>query len=350
MKYFKEILLIVLSIILALIFLELILEVVKPQPKNSSWRVQDEETGTYLNIKNSNAKHQYYGKIDRISVEYKFGKYHNRIFSDNQEIAEKKNILILGDSHIFGWLLKDKDTLVFKLQNKFNEYNFINASAGGWSDIDSFNYIKKFCHLIKPTKILFYLNIDRALSSNLLLLKDNKFLIKNVKINYLKKNLNSSITYRWLTENSNLFQLIKTIYLKTNNKNFINYNQKNLKDDKKKLKDDKIEEKNYKQDLKLFLKLVEKIVDETEKCNSEVIFIDRGWYIKEGNSKIKNIIFDELQKHSENDQIQFVSLYNEMNKVREDIKKFVLEEGHPNNLGNEIMFKAISIKFNDIIK
>ena len=90
MKYFKEILLIVLSIILALIFLELILEVVKPQPKNSSWRVQDEETGTYLNIKNSNAKHQYYGKIDRISVEYKFGKYHNRIFSDNQEIAEKK--------------------------------------------------------------------------------------------------------------------------------------------------------------------------------------------------------------------------------------------------------------------
>ena len=59
MKYFKEILLIVLSIILALIFLELILEVVKPQPKNSSWRVQDEETGTYLNIKNSNAKHQY---------------------------------------------------------------------------------------------------------------------------------------------------------------------------------------------------------------------------------------------------------------------------------------------------
>ena len=28
----------------------------------------------------------------------------------------KKNILILGDSHIFGWLLKDEDTLVFKLQ------------------------------------------------------------------------------------------------------------------------------------------------------------------------------------------------------------------------------------------
>jgi hypothetical protein len=343
MRYFKEILLIVLSIILALIFLELILEVVKPQPKNSSWRVQDEETGTYLNIKNSNAKHQYYGKIDRVSVKYKFGKYHNRIFTDNQEIAEKKNILILGDSHIFGWLLKDKDTLVFKLQNKFNEYNFINASAGGWSDIDSFNYIKKFCHLIKPTKILFYLNIDRALSSNLLLLKDNKLLIKNVKINYLKKNLNSSITYKWLSENSNLFQLIKTIYLKTNNKNFINYNQK-------KLKDDKIEEKNYKQDLKLFLKLVEKIVDETEKCNSEIIFIDWGWDIKEANSKIKNIIFDELQKQSENDQIQFVSLYNEMNKVREDKKKFLLEEGHPNNLGNESMFKAISIKFNDIIK
>ena len=39
-----------------------------------------------------------------------------------------------------------------------------------------------------------------------------------------------------------------------------------------------------------------------------------------------------------------------MNKVRKDKKKFLLEEGHPNNLGNESMFKAISIKFNDIIK
>ena len=139
MKYFKEFFLIISSIFLSLILLELILEAVKPQQKNSSWRVQDEDSGTYLNIKNSNAQHQYYGKIEQISVEYKFGKYHNRIFSDNQEIVEKKNILILGDSHIFGWLLNDKDTLVFKLQNKFNEYNIINASAGGWSDIDSFN-------------------------------------------------------------------------------------------------------------------------------------------------------------------------------------------------------------------
>ena len=135
MKYIKEILLIVSSIILALVFLELIIEVFKPQPKNSSWRIQDEKTGTYLNIKNSKAKHEYYGKIDQISVEYKFGEYHNRIFTDNQEKNEKKNILILGDSHIFGWLLKDEDTLVFKLQNKYNEYNFINASAGGWSDM-----------------------------------------------------------------------------------------------------------------------------------------------------------------------------------------------------------------------
>ena len=342
MKYFKESLLLVSSICLSLIFLELILEVVKPQPKNTSWRVQDEDTGTYLNVKNSNAKHQYYGKIDQISVDYKFGKYHNRIFSNNQEIVEKKNILILGDSHIFGWLLQDKDTLVFKLQNEFNEYNFINASAGGWSDIDSFNYIRKFCHLIKPTKILFYLNIDRVISSNLLLLKDNKLFIKNVEINYLKKKLNSSITYKWLSENSNLFQLIKTIYLKRNNKNFINYNQK-------KLINNKIEEKNYKQDLILFLKLVEKIVDETKKCNSEVIFIDRGWHIKKANSKIKNIIFDKLQK-SENDQIQFISLYNEMNKVREDEKKFLLEEGHSNKLGNNVMFNALSSKLEDVIR
>ena len=64
---------------------------------------------------------------------------------------------------------------------------FINASAGGWSDIDSYNYIKRFCHVIKPTTIIFYLNTDRAVTSNPLLLKDNNFSIKNAEINNLKK-------------------------------------------------------------------------------------------------------------------------------------------------------------------
>ena len=239
--------------------------------------------------------------------------------------------------------MEDEDTFVFKLQNKFNEYNFINASAGGWSDIDSFNYIKRFCHVIKPTNILFYLNIDRAISSNLLLLKDNNFSIKNAEINDLKKKLNSSDIYNWLSNNSNLFQIIKTIYLNRNNKNFINYAEK-------KIKKEEIEEKKYTQDLILFLKLAEKIVDETEKCNSKIIFIDWGWHTKIANSRIKNIIFDELQKQSVNDHFQFISLYNQMNKVRENEKKFLLEEGHPNNLGNEYMFQAISTKFKDIVK
>ena len=32
------------------------------------------------------------------------------------------------------------------------------------------------------------------------------------------------------------------------------------------------------------------------------------------------------------------------------MKKFLLEEGHSNNLGNENMFQAISTKFKDIVK
>ena len=152
MNFFKGILLSIASIFVTLLILELSLEIFLPQAKNTSWRIQDDLTGTFLNIKNGKAQHRYIGKTEKISVKYNFGKFHNRIYEDFKYIDDKKNILILGDSHIFGWLLEDKNTLVYKLIGKFNNFNFINASAGGWSDMNSYNYLKKFCNKIKPKK------------------------------------------------------------------------------------------------------------------------------------------------------------------------------------------------------
>ena len=261
MNFFKGILLSIASIFVTLLILELSLEIFMPQTKNTSWRIQDDVTGTFLNIKNGRAQHHYIGKTDEISVEYNFGKFHNRIYQDFQYVDDKENILVLGDSHIFGWLLEDKNTLVYKLTSKFNNFNFINASAGGWSDIDSFNYLKKFCNKIKPKKIILFLNIDRAINSNLMFLEDDELKIKNIEINQLKKKLNDLTIYNWLSRNSNLFQFIKNIYIKSSDKNYINHNKSQKQINIKKIENT---------DLKLFLKLVDKITDEVKKCRSEI--------------------------------------------------------------------------------
>jgi len=340
MNFFKGILLSTVSVILTLLILELSLKIFMPQEKNSSWRIQEDLTGTFLNIKNGKAIHEYIGKSDKIFVEYNFGKFHNRTYKDFNYSSDKENILVLGDSHIFGWLLEDKDTLVYKLISKFNNFNFINASAGGWSDIDSFNYLKKFCRKIKPKKIIFFLNIDRAINSNLMFLGGNELKIKNIEINQLKKRLNDLTIYNWLSRNSNLFQLIKDIYTKSSVKNYINHNKV-----QKEISIKKIE--NI--DLKLFLKLVDKIIDEVEKCQSEIIFIDRGWELKKNSSKIKNDVLDSMKKKQENNLINFISLYDDMSVIRKNEKKFLLEEGHPNNLGNDVMFNALSSKLTDLI-
>ena len=256
-------------------------------------------------------------------------------------IDDKENILILGDSHIFGWLLEDKNTLVYKLIGKFNNFNFINASAGGWSDIDSYNYLKKFCNKIKPKNIIFFLNIDRAINSNLMFLEDDELIIKNKEINQLKKKLNDLTIYNWLSKNSNLFQLLKNIYIKSSDKNYINHN---------KIQKQIIIKKTKKIDLKLFLKLIDKISYEVEKCQSEILFLDRGWELKKNNSKIKNNVFNSLKKKQENNLINFISLYDDMSVVRKNEKKYLLEEGHENKLGNDVMFNALSSKLKDFIK
>ena len=143
MNFIRNILLSILSIIITIIFIEIILSIFYPQAKNSSWRVQNSD-GVYLNKNKGFAKHEYKGKREKISVTYKFGKYHNRILVNDKYSSNEKKILVLGDSHIFGWLLDDKDLFLSKLQKEYPNYYFINSAAGGFSDVDKYLYLKKY--------------------------------------------------------------------------------------------------------------------------------------------------------------------------------------------------------------
>tara|TARA_X000000950_G_C13691700_1_gene568355 strand:- start:50 stop:784 length:735 start_codon:yes stop_codon:yes gene_type:complete len=233
MQFLKNFFLLILSTLLSLIVIEIYLIFFMPQERNGSWRFQD-ESGSFFNKKFGSAKHEFIGKKNQISIVYNFGKYHNRVYKGFEENDNPNKILVLGDSNIFGWLLEDKQTFVYQLQNKFNQYYFVNASAGGWSDVDMYNYLKKNCSRIKPEYTLLFLEVDRTIGTKAIYLNardDLKF--KKVPISNLKKYLNDKFIYKFLSENSHLFQIIKTLYVNLSNENYINFvkvnNPKTLK-------------------------------------------------------------------------------------------------------------------------
>jgi hypothetical protein len=350
MQFIKNFFLLILSILFSLILIEIYLSFFMPQERNGSWRVQD-ESGSFFNRKFGSAKHEFIGKKDQISVIYNFGKHQNRVYEGFDENYNSKKILVLGDSNIFGWLLEDKQTFIYQLQNKFNQYYFVNASAGGWSDVDMYNYLKKNCSKIKPTFIIFFLEIDRTIGTKAVYLnKKDDLKFKKVPINNLKKYLNDKFIYKFLSENSHLFQIIKTLYVNISNENYINFVKEN---NPKKLKiKNKVENKNndLETKLNLFLKLIDMIETESKKCGTKIIYVDRGWYDKNKNSKIKNLVLKKFNDLSIAKELNFLSLYAEMSKIRDNMQLYLLEEGHPNEIANKYKFKILSKKIGNYIE
>lgn len=343
MKIFKTSLLLSSSAIFTILLIEIFLSNFFPQPRSDSWRVQNER-GVYYNANNITARHEYLGINEKLSVKYKFGKYHNRIYSDFEISNNKNNILVLGDSIIFGWLLKDEDTFIYKLQKDFRDLNFINAAAGGFSDSDSSVYIEEYCKILKPKKILFFLEIDRIFYNTLYSLDEDNNLVKGkVKINEFKKKLNSSRFYYYINK-THSFQIIKKVYFKLSSQTFINHpvkGKKNITNNSK----NEISKK-----IILSKQIYKKVVNDVIKCNSEIIFIYLGWKSNEMLSNIKKSILEEIPAISNlSNNSYFISFDEEFENIRLKKKKYFLEEGHPNKNANEIVYKMLKSRLNDFI-
>ena len=111
----------------------------------------------YLNKSSGKSKHQYFKGKDFVDVKYSFGQYYNRLYEDFSP-QNRDKILVLGDSFTFGWLLKDKDTFIYKLQNDFLNQYFVNSAAGGWGFDDYAKFLKSYCHEIQPQNIIIFIS------------------------------------------------------------------------------------------------------------------------------------------------------------------------------------------------
>tara|TARA_A100000164_G_scaffold357140_1_gene367455 strand:- start:1764 stop:2768 length:1005 start_codon:yes stop_codon:yes gene_type:complete len=325
----KNILTIFISVIFSIFLLELAFKLFYPQELNTPLFTTDND-GLVLNNKNDKAYHSF----SKINVEYNFGKFHNREYGFDKN---KERILILGDSFTFGWLLKDEETFVFKLNNKFNNYYFINSATGGWGISDQLSYLTKFCKLIKPEKVIIIINngdLIRSYNSNLFYLNEQNELIsgKN-EVNELSK-LTENFLYKFLVRNFDSVRFLKKLYVNF----FINKNNKNKLTHDSAKAFDKINE-NYSLPKKLYLA----IDKEVKKCQSDLILINLAWRSIETD---ENLFFyrDNKNFFSKND-ISFIDLNNEMNIIHTNKKDFEIKgDGHPNAKANQIFFDVISNK------
>ena len=347
MNLFKNFGLLIISTIIITLILELILNIFFPQAKNSSWRVQNED-GVYLNKNFGTAKHEFYGEYEIISVKYNFGKYHNRILLNDEYKSKNNKILVLGDSNIFGWLLEDDQIFLTKLQKEYKNYYFINAAAGGFNDTDMYLYLKKYCKNINPKFILFFIDIDRVVRKQSLSLNiNNEIIIKKNEINNFKKFLNKKKIYNYLTENSVLFQFIKKNYVMIT-ASYIDYVDKN---NYEKTITNESNTSSFESEKILLKKLFNNIKNEAEKCKSEIIFIDIALFSKKNTSVARNYIIDNFNNLFEkNKNVNFISLYEQMSEYRLNKTIYDLEEGHPNEKGNYLIYKSLSKSINKYLK
>jgi len=219
--FWGSLILVILSITLSLLLAEAIIRIFLPQPLSGTWRVNSEK-GYMLNKSGGTARHQ---KGSRV-VQYRFNELHLRGGAIQANIPE---ILVVGDSYTFGWLLAEKETYVHHLQNYIDRelgkatFQVLNGGAGGWGTADYLAFIEEFGEEINPEAIVVFLNTDdigRSIKQGIYKLEDATSLELSVRQGIqnnagMKKFMNSFPFYQWFLEHSHLVQFFRHLAIQS---------------------------------------------------------------------------------------------------------------------------------------
>ena len=344
MNWIKGVTLVFASIAIAVLLVEFVSRIAMPQNLSSSWRVKNER-GLVLNKSDGSATQQFFDR----NVTYSFGppgvRTHKSLVGDGSD-----KVLVVGDSFTFGWLLDDKHTYVYKLDEHYDDQTFINAAAGGWGSADYASYIEQYCSDIKPTTIFIIYNIshiERAIKSSLYRATPDLDDLKAVEYHQtnsdkIKAYVSSSAIYNFLLLNSNLLQVLRHTYVRIL---VGNVNPDRVVDiDTIRINGKPADpESVYK-----FAKLVfVRIMDAAKRCGADLRMAHIGIKEYQGdkndlslsflNTAVQNKLFDEL-----NITFKDLSQTNDMIKYRGSPSEYTIEkDGHPNEMGADLIFRAI---------
>lgn len=344
----KNFLLLSLSIIISLFLFEIFLRIFLPQDVSTPWRVYIKD-GLLVNKNNGSAFH-YFVK-NNIKVKYNFGEYHNRKYN---LFKSKNKILILGDSNPFGWLLDDKDTYIYKLAEKFPNYQFINSAAGGHGTSDQLRYYEIFCQKIKPFFTFVLINSDdigRSKASNLYYLDENKNLKKGRnEVPKIYNFTDNNLFYEFLISNFHFMGFLRKSYViirdykffKTPKDNNTNLNVENLEQ----VKTTPTVIDKYLFEKKLYLRFKHL----SERCGSQLFLINLAWFNKDYTTTTYDFLSNNENFFQKN-KIRYINLTDGMHvKYNNPNDYLIIGDGHPNIKGNELYFNLLFEEFKKIIK
>ena len=150
----------IIATILALVGAEFTIRAIAPQDFSGAWRVWSPCGNYFLNKDHGSAHHVLGSK----AVRYRFAPAHLRT-GGAPETAEHQ-VLVLGDSFAFGWLLSDADHFVARLQLAVDRnrgpgaVRFLNAATAGWGTAHYTAYYEDFGAMPGVGTVLVFLNIQ----------------------------------------------------------------------------------------------------------------------------------------------------------------------------------------------
>lgn len=359
MNLIKNIILFCFSLLISFFLAEFLVISFSPQDLSGTWRVPSVDRTYMLNKSYGSARHQFQRRV----VNYSFGEYHTRLYT--KKINCEKKILVLGDSFTFGWLLKEKDTFIFKLQNHIENRKrkrcFLNAATAAWGLSDYLAYTQDFIQKIKPDVVLVFLNLDdisRIFRRKTFKLDNGKIQRNLVKSNRvtLKEIVNSIPLYNWLLERSHIINLLRKIMIAG-----YNNHKYTLKKSANTFTISHGTSMPSKRDSELAVKFAEKIFTSIKiyasREESKLFVVTTGWQgltAKSDNSKNPNIkFFKNAKNFFKNLKVPYIDSSKKLRSLKGNIPihNFLIPmDGHPNKRGAELIYRSSVNEILDLLQ
>ena len=256
------------------------------------------------------------------------------IRGDN-EISDE-NILLVGDSMIFGVNVEYDDTISRKLQKKLNNngynYKVINTSVPGYNIIQEAELIKKLLPIYKPKILIWSLYYNDFYSEKFIYNNKNNITVYKVQnmpipnvLNLKSKNhislLNLHI-YSWLCKRINTINYLLKINVPSNY--FYNsYNAKLVEETKK---------------------AINQIVEKAKLENIKILFTSINFDNDYPEQVFHQNIFDEITNSYNLPYSKII--FKNLNYKREEVVSDIYN--HPNELGNDIAANELALKLIDL--
>lgn len=266
----------------------------------------------FSNNRYNNLNIEYY--INRQGFRYKYDFFLN-------DIAES-NVMMLGDSFLFGVYLKENETITTILNRKFkNRLNFVNIGVPGYGIDQMYLTYTKFNEIIKPKIIiLFYIDADVYRTREAFRITEgmNK---PSFKIEDDKLKLRGY-------EKPSFIELIfhKSYFLNIFYKKYSHLQSKNLTE-----------------------KIFDELIDKTLRNNQKILIIRCPTvYQLLHNDPINSLSFEKLLI---NKNVYYYEMFIDLKKMDNETigKMYLKNDGHLTPYGTEIVVHFISNKLNEIL-